>query len=240
MDRHTRKELKTDKFAEGVGSGFEFLSEHRGQALRYGLLGLAVVVVVGGIWLYRGHQATMRADLLAKALQIDDASVGAPQPPRLNFPTIEDKEKARIAAFAGVATKYPGTREGAMAELALAAAQSDKGQLDDAIKTFKDISDTAPTPYDSVARLSLAEIYKSQGQNAEAEKLLRQLIDKPTVFVSKEQATLDLARLMAKSNPAEARKLLAPLSASPRTAVSQAAVAVLGTIPSSPASPQPN
>jgi hypothetical protein len=240
MDRHTRKELKTDKFAEGVGSGFEFLSEHRGQALRYGLLGLAVVAIVGGIWLYRGHQATMRADLLAKALQIDDASVGAPQPPRLNFPTIEDKEKARIAAFTEVAVNYPGTGEGATAQLALAAAQVDKGQLDVALKTFQNISDTAPAPYDSVARLSMSQIYESQGKNAEAEKLLRQLIDKPTVFVSKEQATLDLARLLAKSNPAEARKLLAPLSASPRTVVSQAAVAVLGTIPSSPASPQPN
>ncbi len=240
MDRHTRKELKTDKFAEGVESGFEFLSAHRGQTVRYGLLGLAVVVIVGGIWLYRGHQATQREDLLAKALQIDDAAVGAPQPPRLNFPTIEDKEKARIAAFTDVATKYPGTREGAMAELALAAAQVDKGQLDPALKTFQNISDTAPSPYDSVARLSMSQIYESQGKNADAEKLLRQLIDKPTVFVSKEQATLDLARLLAKSNPAEARKLLAPLSASPRTAVSQAAVAVLGTIPSSPASPQAN
>lgn len=240
MDRHTRKELKTDKFAQGVGTGFEFLSEHRGQALRYGLLGLAVVVIVAGIWLYRGHQATMRTDLLAKALRIDDASVGAPQPPRLNFPTAEDKEKARIAAFTDVATKYPGSPEGAMAQLALAAAQVDKGRLDEALKTFQNINDTGPAPYDSVARLSISQIYESQGKNAEAEKLLRQLIDKPTVFVSKEQATLDLARLLAKSNPAEARKLLAPLSASPRTAVSQAAVAALGTIPPSPASPQPN
>ena len=240
MDRHTRKELKTDKFAQGVGSGFEFLSEHRGQALRYGLGVVALVVIVGGIWLYRSHQATLRENLLAKAMQIDDASVGAPQPPRLNFTTAEDKEKARLAAFTEVAVKYPGSREGAMAQLAVAAAQADKGQIDDAVKTFKDMSDNAPTPYDSVAQLSLAEIYQSQGKTADAEKLLRQLMDKPSVFVSKEQATLELAQVLAKSNPVEARKLLAPLSASPRTAVSRAAVAAMGTIPASPAPAQPN
>jgi predicted negative regulator of RcsB-dependent stress response len=239
MDRHTRKELKTDKFAQGVGTGFEFLSEHRGQAMRWSLIGLAVVVIVGGIWLYRSHQATLREQLLAKAMQIDDASVGAPQPPRLNFTTPEDKEKARIAAFSEVAVKYPGSQEGAMAQLAVAAAQADKGQIDDAIKTFKDISDNAPAPYNSVAQLSLAEIYHSQGKSAEAEKLLRQLIDKPTVFVSKEQATLDLAQVLAKSNPAEARKLLGPLSTSPRTAVSRAAVAAMATIPAITA-PAPN
>src|SRR5579864_279218 len=240
MDRHTRKELKTDKFAQGVGSGFEFLSEHRGQAMRWGLIGLAVVVIVGGVWLYRTHQATQRAELLAKAMQIDDASVGAPQPPRLNFTTPEDKEKARMAAFTEVAVKYPGTQEGAIAQLAVAAAQADKGHIDDAFKTFKDIIDTAPEPYDSVAKLSMAQIYASQGKTAEAEKLLRQLIDKPTVFVSKEQATLELAKLLAKSNPVEARKLLEPLSASPRTAVSRAAVAVLGTITASTAPPKSN
>ena len=81
---------------------------------------------------------------------------------------------------------------------------------------------------------------QSQGKTDDAEKLLRQLIDKPTMFVSKEQATLDLAQVLAKKNPAEARKLLEPLSASPRTAVSRAAVAAMGTIPASPAPAQPN
>jgi len=60
------------------------------------------------------------------------------------------------------------------------------------------------------------------------------------VFVSKEQATLELAQVVAKRNPAEARKLLEPLSASPRSAVSRAAVSALGTIAASPAPAQPN
>jgi predicted negative regulator of RcsB-dependent stress response len=240
MDRHTRKELKTDKFAQGVGSGFEFLSEHRGQAIRWGSIALAVVVIAGGIWLYRGHQATQRTELLAKAMQVDDATVGAPQASRLNFATAEDKEKARIAAYTDVAVKYPGSAEAAIAQLAVASDQSDKGQVDEALKTFQQVMDTAPEPYNSVAKLSIAQIYESQGKSDEAEKLIRQLVDNPTMFVSKEQATLELARLIAKKNPAEARKLLEPLSASKRSAVSRAAVAELGTIAGNPAPAQSN
>jgi len=230
MDRQTRKELKTDKFTEGVGTGFEFLSEHRSQATRWGLIGVAVVVLVGGIWAYRSHQATVRTEALAKALQIDDASIGPPQPPHLSFPTVGDRDKARLAAFSDVAAKYPGTQEGAIAKLAVASAQSDGGQIDDAVKTFQSIADSSPAPYDSVGKLSLAQIYTSQGKTDEAEKLLRQLVDKPSVFVSKEQATLALAQAIAKKNPTEARKLLTELSASPRSVVSRAAVAELGTI----------
>jgi predicted negative regulator of RcsB-dependent stress response len=240
MDRLTRKELKTDKFAEGVGSGFSFLSHHRGQAMRWGLIGLAVVVIVGGIWIYRSHQATQREELLAKAMQVDDATVGAPQPPRMNFATSEEKEKARIAAFSAVAVRFPGSQEGAIAQLALASAQVDNGKIDEALKLFKEVSDAAPSPYDSVAQSSMAQIYASQGKTAEAEKLLRQLVDKPSIFVSKEQATLDLAQLVAKRDPAEARKLVEPLSASPRTAVSRAAVSVLATIPPSAAPAKSN
>jgi len=240
MDRHTRKELKTDKFAQGVGTGFEFLSEHRGQAVRWGLIALAVVVIAGGVWLYRSHQATARAELLAKAMQIDDATIGAPQPPRQSFPTAEAKEKARIAAFTEVAVKYPGSQEAAIAQLAVAAAQSDEGRIDDALKTFKEVMDSAPEPYKSVAKSSIAQIYTSQGKIEEAEKLLRQLIDSPTVFVSKEQATLDLARLVAKKDPAEARKLLEPLSASKRSVVSRAAVAELGILASTSAPAKSN
>ena len=86
----------------------------------------------------------------------------------------------------------------------------------------------------------MAQIYASQGKNDEAEKLLKQLVDKPSVFVSKEQATLDLAQVVAKRNPAEARKLLEPLSASPRTAVSRAAVGIMGSIAASAAPAKSN
>ena len=86
-----------------------------------------------------------------------------------------------------------------------------------------------------MAKSSIAQIYLSQGKTDEAEKLLRQLVDNPSMFVSKDQATLDLAQAIAKKNPTEARKLLEPLVASKRSVISRAAVTTMGTIPAAPA-----
>jgi hypothetical protein len=52
----------------------------------------------------------------------------------------------------------------------------------------------------------------------------------PTQTISKEQATLELAELLASDNPAEARKLVEPLRTS-RTAISRVAIDLIGRLP---------
>ena len=63
----------------------------------------------------------------------------------------------------------------------------------------------------------------------QGEELLRSLIDNPTVFVSREQATIVLARELARTKPDAARKLLDPLRTS-RSAVSQVALQLYGEL----------
>ena len=84
--------------------------------------------------------------------------------------------------------------------------------------------------YASMGKLSLAQVYLSTGRNADAEKLLRSLYDKPSLFVSKEQAAIALARALAVTKPAEARKLLEPLRTG-RPAISQVAITLLSQLP---------
>jgi predicted negative regulator of RcsB-dependent stress response len=233
VDRTRRQALKSDKFAEEVGQTIGFLSEHTPQVKLYGGIAAAVLVLLAAYYFYSSHSATVRQEALAAALKVDDATVGPQaQPPLLNFPTQEAKDKARTQAFADIASKYAGTQEGAVAQMYLAAALADKGQLAEAEKAYKNVVDTAPAAYASVAKVALADVYAGQAKTAEAEKLLRDLIDHPTPFVSKEEATIHLAQAIAKSKPAEARKMLEPLRTS-RTAVSRAAIAALGSIPPS-------
>src|ERR1039458_3879102 len=63
----------------------------------------------------------------------------------------------------------------------------------------------------SLAKLSLAQIYFSDGRDAQGEATLRDLIEHPTTLVSKDQATITLARYLILKRPADARKLLDPL-----------------------------
>jgi predicted negative regulator of RcsB-dependent stress response len=229
VDRQTRKNLKSDKFAEEVKHGFDFMSEHRADIKRYGPIAAGVIVIAVAIFFYMRNQADVREKALADAIRVDQAHIGAAPPGFLTYPTQQEKDKARAKAFTDLASKYHGSQEGAMGEFYLASDAVDKGNLPEAEKRYKDVVDSAPGPYASLAKLSLAKVYSAEGKDAEAEKLLRGLMSSPAVTVSKEQATIQLAIVIGKKNPDAARKMLEPLRTE-RTAVSRAAVQAMGDV----------
>lgn len=231
MRRQTRKQLKTDKFAQEVGETFSFLSEHRTESIRYGLIGLVVILLGAGYYFYNRHQATAREDALAQALRIDDAII-APADTLTNkaFPTQQAKDDARLKAWSDLASKYHGTTEGGIAGIYLAADQADKGNFANAEKIYKDVVDSAPKLYAAQAELSLAQVYAAEGKTQDAEKLLQDRIDHPSELVSSDEAKLELAELLSTANPAEALKLAGPLRNSNHPAVSKEAINVVGRI----------
>ena len=229
----TRKELKTDQVANTVSNVFEWASEHRKEVVRWGGLAVVAAIAVIGSSYYRSYQAEARQVALAEALRIDDAGVGSQQQiqqQNLHYNTPAEKDKALTQAFSALAAKYSGTQEGAIAEIYMASWAADKGNLAEAEKRFKTVVDSGLKVYASQARLSLARVYAGEGKLADAQKVLQALIDKPTETVSKEEATLLLAELLVKSNPAEARRLAGPLRTSNSAAVSRAANTVFGEL----------
>lgn len=230
MDRKTRKNLKSDKFAEEVSTIWDWTGEHKTLVIRYGSIAIAVVLIAFGIFYYMRYQANAREEALSAALRIDGAGVGAAvQPGMMSFATEEEKDKAWEKAFTDLAAKYHGTQEGAIAEMYLASNANDKGNLAEAEKRYQDVMDSAPKAYASMAGVALAQLYAAQCKIPEAQKLLQNYIDHPTVTVSKDEATVDLAWVVAQKNPDEAKKLLEPLRVD-RTAVSRAAVQELSEI----------
>jgi len=231
LDRLTRKELKTDRFRVEVQHGVEYVNEHRRQLVRWGsIAGAALVIILVG-YIYMQHQHTVRQVQLAAAFRMQNANVGpAASEFMVTYPTQAEKDKAVNKAFTEIATKYSGSEEGAVAEYFLAGNAADKGNLPEAERRFKTVVDSGNSAYASLAKLALAQIYASTGKLAEGEKLIRSVIDKPSVLISKEQATIALARLIAPSKPQEARKLLEPLRANERSPVSRAALTALSDI----------
>jgi predicted Zn-dependent protease len=98
-----------------------------------------------------------------------------------------------------------------VAQYYLGAIAADQGKMGDAEKLFREAADRGDKKYAPLARFSLAQVYFAEGRPADGEKLLRDLMANPSVFVSKEQATIALAKAIAPAKPAEARKLLEPL-----------------------------
>ena len=211
MARITRKELKSDKFALEVGQTVSFFEEHRQEILRYGAIALGVAALVAGWLVYQKHQRAGREEALTTAIHLQEAAVGAPNAAGLNFPTQAAKDEVTTKAFSSLAAKYPGTAEGEVAQYYLGAIAADASKMAEAEKRFQEVAQHGNASFASLAKLSLAQIYYSDGRDAQGEAVLRDLMEHPTALVSKEQATITLARYLIVKRPAEARKLLDPL-----------------------------
>ena len=231
MDRLTRKELKSDRFALEVQHSVEYVAEHRRQVVRWASISGAVVLLIVGVFVYRNYERGVRQEKLASAMQIMNATIGQTQSEyAVSFPTTAERDKAATKAFTELATKYPGTDEGVLAEFYLGTNAADAGNIDEAAKRYKVVVDDGSGPYASMAKLSLAQIYAAQGKQVEGEKLIQSVIDHPTELVSKESATIALAKLVAPKDPARARKMLEPLRGSPRSGISRSALNALDDI----------
>jgi predicted negative regulator of RcsB-dependent stress response len=232
VSRITRKELKSDKFALEVEHTVTFFEEHRDELVRYGAMGLAAIALFIGYLVYRGHQHDARQEALAQAIKVQEAPAGGVSGNGgLAFPSQEAKDAESIRVFSDLASKYSGSDEALIAEYYLGAIKSDQGKLAEAEKNFQNVAQKGGDPYASLAKLSLAQIYFSDGRANQGEATLRDLMAHPSAFVSKDQAALALARQLMNRNPAEARKLLDPLRTVPGT-VGQTALTMYSDLPS--------
>jgi predicted negative regulator of RcsB-dependent stress response len=231
VDRVTRKELKSDRFALEVGHTVEYVAEHRRQVIQYTALVVGVLLISIGIYLYLDRAHATRQAELQQALRLQDATVAATGTDYLpNFTTQEEKDKAIDTALSGLASKYAGKDEGEIARYYMGMRAADKGNMPDAEKHLRQAVESADKPYSSLARFALGQVYEAQGKTAEAEKEFRYVVDHPTILVSKEQATIALGKLLLRTKPEEGRKLLEPLRTQ-AGAVSRAAISALSEAP---------
>jgi len=228
--RISRKELKTDKFALEVEHTVTFFEEHQKELVRYGALAVVVVVLIFGFGVYRRNQHAARQEALAQAIRVQEAPVGVSATGGLAFPTEDAKSQASLKSFTDLLAKYSGSEEGEIAQYYVGSIKADQGKLAEAEKLFLDVSQKGDEKYASLAKLSLAQLYFADGRDAQGEKVLRDLMSSPTVFVSKEQATITLARYLMPKKPAESRKLLDTLRSKPGAA-GQVALSMIGELP---------
>lgn len=226
MDKLTRKELKSDKFAQEVQHSVEYVSVHRQQMIRWGGAALALILIVTGVFYYQNYQHGAREEALHQAMRIQNANVGPSQSEFvITFPTVEARKTAVLKAWRDLAAKYPGTDEGRIAEYLLGTNAADDGNLPDAEKHFKASID-GDGAYASMGKLALAQVYAGEGKVKEGAALLQSIIDHPTVLISRETATLALADLLKTTDLPRAKKLVEPLRTSTRGAISRAAISL--------------
>jgi hypothetical protein len=222
----SRKALKQDKFAVEVEHTVDFFAAHRPQAIRYGGIALAVILIAGIAWFFYSSRRSARQQVLGQAMTLVTAPVGAAQGSGISFPSDAAKDDAVNKALTKITADYAGSEEAYTAEYYLAGKDIEKVRLDDARKKYQDVIDHANANQASLAKLALAQADLAQNRTGDASRLLKELMDHPTDMVSKEQATIDYAQAIAPAQPDEARKLLTPLANTPSDISSIAGVAL--------------
>jgi hypothetical protein len=96
---------------------------------------------------------------------------------------------------------------------------------------FKRVADSGSTVA-PLAKIALAQLYVGDKKTAEAQDLLRSIINSPTELVSKAQAQLLLAQIDATVDPQAAKSLLKTVDAADqkRPAISRASEAIAGQL----------
>lgn len=234
MDKALKEKIKHDKFVEAVEQATEYAGSHRDQMVRYVGAGVVVVALAAGAYWFTQSRKEGRQAAIREVFAAREATVGpAPQSGALlAFPTQGEKDKAIQAAINKVTASYGGSEEANLAKYVQGAVAADQGKIADARKLYAEVANTGGNA-GSLAKFALAGLDASDGNLTAAEKAFRELIANPTPVVSKEQATIALARAISKTNPTEARKLLEPLR-SARAQISRNAIAALGELPPAP------
>ncbi len=211
MTRHELKDsLQHDQFTDTVSNVVNYTFADRQRFIRWAIIGGAVLLIAGAAIWFSSYRSSVRQDDLQGAFAVLSAPVSATETAGKSFPTQEAKTKASTKALADVIAKDGGTREGLIAQYYLGTLKAQngdpKGAESDLSAVASSSSECAP-----LAKIALAQLYTGQNKSSEAQKLLREVVDKPTDLVSKSQAQVLLAQLLQSSSPQEAKKLVQSL-----------------------------
>jgi tetratricopeptide (TPR) repeat protein len=173
-----------------------------------------------------------------QAYQTPIAAPGQPVPPGVKtYASVSDRAKVANDLFMGVANKFGMTPDGKNARYFAGLTYIEEGQNGPAETTLKEVAGGWNSDLASLAKLSLAQLYRRTGRDPQAIDLYNELTAKPTTSVPAGLAQLQLAELYAsQGQPDLAKKIYAQLKdKDPKGPAGMMAAQKLNPTPAGPA-----
>jgi hypothetical protein len=209
-DHISRKELKQDKIKETIEHGAEAVFSHGQFAGVVVILVLAAALGYGGWHFYIDHQTVQASSAFDDAMKAYQGRIGAAADPAEPNERVYPDEKSRIQdalnKFSSTADKYPSTNPGKLARYYAALCLEDLERQNQALEELKKIS-SSDKELSAMAQYQMAVIYSRTRKTDDAVKIFRALADKPSAMVPRPFVLLELARVLAASNPKEATNI---------------------------------
>jgi predicted negative regulator of RcsB-dependent stress response len=215
MKRTERRHLKDNELEMLVSGARQAIEDRKRQIIAL----VVVLAVVGGgamgYYLWRDHVQSSAHDLLADALTVDEAPVGAPPNPDApekgpRFPTARAKAQAALTKFKIVGDTYPATDAGILARYREAATWMELASPAQAATCYQQVIDQAGDGvYGQMARLGLAQAQAASGQFDQAIATFKQLSEKRDGPLPVDGILMQLGRTYIEAGkPTDARQAL--------------------------------
>jgi len=149
---------------------------------------------------------------LSKAVRTTDLplrAAGTPEQPDFpSFTSAKERAEAAKKQFQAIVDQYPHTHTADMARYFVGVQAVNLSDNATAEKNFKEVASSGGKDVASLAKFALASLYAQTNRTKDAIALYQELINKPTISVSKATAQLELAEAYKNSNqPLDAKRV---------------------------------
>jgi tetratricopeptide (TPR) repeat protein len=125
-----------------------------------------------------------------------------------NAAASQERATAARKQFQAIVDKYPRTHTADMARNFVGLASAQLGDNAAAERSLQEAARSSNADLAALGKFALASVYRAENKDAQAIDLYKQLMDKPTLVVSKATAQLELASFYeSRQKPDEAKKI---------------------------------
>ena len=216
MRAETRHQLKQDRFSkvtfEAAGNAAHWSVEHQSKLIA----AVIVVIVIGAIalggWYYLNAQDEKASAEFSTAVRTWETPLRPagvpPQPGTDSFASAQERATAARKQFQAIVDKYPRTHTADIARYFVGLASAQLGDNAAAERSLQEAARSSNAALAALGKFALASVYRAENKDAQAIDVYKQLMDKPTLVVSKATAQLELASFYeSRQKPDEAKKI---------------------------------
>jgi tetratricopeptide (TPR) repeat protein len=197
----TRHQLKQDRFRQSTLDAAEnaahWTVEHQSKVIAAVIAVVVIAAIAFGGWYYVNTQDEKASAELSTAVRtfetsVRPASVPA-QPGYDSFASTQERATAARKQFQAIVDKYPRTHTADMARYFVGLTSEQLGDNAAAERSLQEAASASNSDLAALGKFALASVYRAENKDSQALDLYKQLIDKPTIVISKPTAQLELA-----------------------------------------------
>ena len=216
MRAETRHQLKQDRFSkvtlEAAEKTANWSAEHQSKIIAAVITVIVIGAIAFGGWYYVNSQDEKASAEFSTAVRTFETPVrpaGVPaQPGYDSFASTAERATAARKQFRAIVDKYPRTHTADMARYFVGLASAQLNDNPAAERSLQEAAGSSNADLAALGKFALASVYRTENKDTQAVDLYKQLIDKPTLVVSKATAQLELAGFYeSRQKPDEAKKI---------------------------------